>query len=458
MTKGLPLLALALLLGGCASLSADGGLDRVSALTRERIGQPAQRQPAAPQDIRRLLSTPLDADGAVELALKNNPGLQAGLAELGVAEADMVQAGRLRNPGFSFSRMRGGDNVEIERGVLFDLGALLTMPLRSGIQQRRYGQAQLQAAARVVELAADTRRAWFNAVAAQQTVAYMEQVRMSAEAGAQLAQRMAAVGNWSRLDQSRQQLFYADAIAQLARARHQHTAARERLTRLLGLSGDEPGYSLPERLPALPAAPRALNDAEALALRQRLDIQVARLDVDATAGALGLTRATRFVNVLDAGYLNKSMTGEPRENGYEVSLELPLFDWGGARAAKAEALAQQAVQRAAGLANEARSQVRENYSAYRTAHDLARHYRDEVVPLRKRVSEEVLLRYNGMLASVFELLADAREQAASVNAAINAQRDFWIADTDLQAAINGAGAFAVLPAPGAESAGAAPSH
>jgi outer membrane protein TolC len=81
----------------------------------------------------------------------------------------------------------------------------------------------------------------------------------------------------------------------------------------------------------------------------------------------------------------------------------------------------------------ARSEVREAYAAYRTAYDIARHYRDEVVPLRKQISDEVLLRYNGMLASVFELLADSREQLASVNAAIDTQRDFWIAETQLQA-------------------------
>ena len=99
----------------------------------------------------------------------------------------------------------------------------------------------------------------------------------------------------------------------------------------------------------------------------------------------------------------------------------------------------QAVNRVAETAVNARSEVREAYAAYRTAYDIARHYRDEIVPLRKRISEEKLLRYNGMLISVFELLADAREQVASVNAAIEALRDFWIAEADLQVALNGAG-------------------
>jgi outer membrane protein TolC len=175
-------------------------------------------------------------------------------------------------------------------------------------------------------------------------------------------------------------------------------------------------------------------------MTQRLDVQMAKRDVDATASALGLTKATGFINVFDAGYINKSTSGKPRENGYEISLELPIFDWGSARTAKAEAIYMRSAHQAADTAVRAQSEVREAYSAYRISYDLARHYRDEVVPLRKRISDEVLLRYNGMLASVFELLADSREQMSSVNAAIEAQRDFWIAENRLQSAINGGGA------------------
>jgi outer membrane protein TolC len=87
----------------------------------------------------------------------------------------------------------------------------------------------------------------------------------------------------------------------------------------------------------------------------------------------------------------------------------------------------QALHRAAETAINARSEVREAYGAYRSAWDIAKHQRDEIVPLKARISEENLLRYNGMLIGVFELLADARSQIASVNGAIDALRDFWIA-------------------------------
>lgn len=79
--------------------------------------------------------------------------------------------------------------------------------------------------------------------------------------------------------------------------------------------------------------------------------------------------------------------------------------------------------------------MRESYSAYRTAYDLAKHYRDDVVPLAKRISEENVYRYNGMLIGTFELLADAREQVRSVVGAVESLRDFWQADTELQTAL-----------------------
>jgi outer membrane protein TolC len=455
--------ALVLVLSGCATFSQDGGLDSVSALTKERTGQDVRLPKAtgnadpAREELARLMKSPLSADDAVRIALLNNRGLRASLAGLGVAEADLVQAGRMSNPSFSFGRMSGGGETEIDRSVMFDLVGLVTIPIRRDIEARRFESAKLVAALDAVKLAADTRKAWFTAVAASQSARYADQVREAAQASAELAQRMARVGNLSALDQAREQAFSAEATAQLARARHNATAAREQLARLMGVWGEHTAFQLPERLPDLPAAPREAANIESLAMQQRLDVRLSRLDTESTARALGLTKATGFINVLDAGYANTSKSGSPRENGYEVELVLPIFDWGGARVAKAQSLYMQAVHRTAHTATVARSQVREAYSAYRTTYDLSKQYRDEVVPLQKKISEETLLRYNGMLASVFELLADARTQVTGVNAAIQAQRDYWLAETDLQAAINGSGGASVSL--GASSAAeAAPEH
>jgi outer membrane protein TolC len=433
-----------LLLGGCATLSEDGGFGAVQTAATDRGLKQDAKWLRTEQDadnartaVKKLLAAPLSADAAVQIALLNNRGLQAAYSELGIAEADLVQAGRLRNPGFSFARLRRADEVEIERTFLFDILGLITMPIRSDLEKRRFELTKSRITMETLQVAADTRRAYFSAVAAQEAVKYMEQVKAAAETSAELARRMAAAGNFSKLDQAREQVFYAESTAQLARVKQMAIAERERLTRLMGLWGEDIRFRLPERLPDLPAAVRNIADLEATAVRQRLDVQGAMKEAENVAASLGLTRATGFVNVIEVGYMRNSESGQPRQTGYEIELRLPIFDWGTARVARAEHTYMQAVNRAADTAVKARSEVREAYTAYRTAHDLARHYRDEIVPLRKRISEENLLRYNGMLISVFELLADARQQITSVNTYIEALRDYWLAESNLDLALTG---------------------
>ena len=433
-----------LVLSGCASLSPDAGFSDVEQSVKDRTG--AETKWARSDDeansvrarVSELLKEPLTAQSAVQIALLNNAGLQASYAEVGIAEADLVQASRPRGPRLSFARLRRGDETEYERNVFFDVLGLITIPLSVKGEEARFAGAKSRAASEALRVAVDTRKAWFSAVAAQESVRYMEQVKTAAEASVELARRLAAAGSFSKLDHAREQAFYADTTAQLARTRHAELAARERLTRLLGLWGEGAStYKLPDRLPELPKIVRETGDLEAQALAQRLDVQAAKRDTEALGQALGLTKISRFISLLEFGVLTSSETGQPDKRGWELELSIPIFDFGQARTARAERLYMQSVARAGEAAVAARSEVREAYGAYRTTFDLAKHYREEVVPLRKRISEEMLLRYNGMLVSVFELLADSRDQVVAVSTSIDALRDFWLADADLQVALTG---------------------
>jgi outer membrane protein TolC len=384
-----------------------------------------------------ILASPLSADNAVQVALLNNPGLQATYAELGIAEADLVQAGRMTNPHFAYLRTSEGGARKLEWALTFPIVDLLTMPLRTRIEGRRFEQVKLAVAGRMLDVATMTRNSWIDAVAAEERVRYLEQVKTAAEASAELASRMEGAGNFNRLDRMREEVFHAETAARLARTRQAAVAGRERLTRLMGLSGDDVGFQLPERMPDLPADKPEFREIEARAMTERLDVRAAALETGSLAGSLGLTRATRFINVLEFGPAATKEDPEPWKRGFEVSLQLPIFDWGGARVAKAEAIYMQALHRVAETAVNARSEVREAYSAYHIAYDTAKRYRDEIVPLRKKIAEENMLRYNGMLISVFDLLADAREQVGVVIAYMEALRGFWISESDLQAAFNG---------------------
>ncbi|KIQ26856.1 transporter [Variovorax paradoxus] len=464
-------LASALVLAGCASLSPDGGAADVQALVAGNplmAGSAAQRVPdeASQKSIDAWLAKPLDAEAAVRIALVNSPRVQDAFATLQLSDADRVQAASLPNPVLSFSRLAQGRGREFERMLSFNVIGLVTLPWQARWAGQRHEAAKLQAAQGVLMLAADTRRAWVRAVSAQQSVAYLRDAKDAAEAGAELAHRMAQAGNWSALQRTREQLLLADAAAQLARAEQTAVATREQLTRLLGLGGERAGYTLPDRLPPLPKSAPDLGDVQALALRDRLDVRSAQARNAAVADSLGLTRATRVINAMEIGavrnttFENDADRSRSTQRGFELDLPLPLFDWGQARTGRAEAQYMQSAARVRDVGVLAASEAREAWRGWNTAYALARRYRDEVLPLRKKVNEEMVLRYNGMLASVWELLAETRASMLVVNAGIEAQRDFWLADTDLQLVLTGSspGGMTALQTAAAGDAPAAGGH
>lgn len=458
-TITLSALAVAAVLTGCATTSPDAAIEPLQQQLRRHTGTTLPRWPDAQapsadaqQRLRTLLAAPLSMDGAVEVALLNHRGLQASLADLGVTQAELAQATRLPNPGFSFKRTTSGETVEWERGLHISLSHLLLMPLTRTLESHRLAQQQAQTTLAVVTQLAGVRRAWVEAVAAAESLRYLNQVQDAAAAGAEMARRMAQAGNFNKLSLAREQSFEADAVLNVARGERARDAARERLNRALGLWGDQLDYTLPERLPDLPAEPTEQPDIESSALAQRLDVQAAKTATEQTARALGLTSATRFVNVLELGVVRANTNAGERSRAWEVGLELPLFDWGDARVARAEATYTASLHRTAEIAIDARSEVREAYRNWRHAWDIARHVQTAIVPLRQRIRDENVLRYNGMLIGVFELLADARAQIASVNSAIDARREFWLADADLQMAMLGRPTLSTGAAPASPTA------
>jgi outer membrane protein TolC len=259
-------------------------------------------------------------------------------------------------------------------------------------------------------------------------------------------QKLGETGAANRLDQARAAAFNAETGIQLAQARLRARAEREALIRTLGLWGKDIDFRLPATLPPLPRTIRSVPEIEAEAVQRRVDLMMARRELDATAKASGLTNATRYVSLLELGGLGKferSKTSEGKEKttelGPQLEIEIPIFDFGETRARRAHETYMRALNRLAEKAVNVRSEARGAYQAYRASYDIARQYQTSVLPLRKTVSDEALLRYNGMLIDVFELLTTARERVASTIGAIEARRDFLLAEVDFQAAIIGGG-------------------
>ncbi|RYF27223.1 MAG: TolC family protein [Comamonadaceae bacterium] len=442
-------LAAALLLAGCASVSPDGLRSEVQAAVQGRTAGASAQLPStdpaaqakAAEAVRGWLTEPVTADAAVRIALLNNPGLQARLAQLGVQDADRVQALTLPNPRLALGRLTSGHEREIERTLSFGLVDLLALPWRARWQGQAMQEATLSAAQEVAQLAADARRAWLRAVAAEQILATQERMHEAADAGAELARRMARVGHWSGLQQAREQAVLADSRAQLAQASLAAATERENLARVMGLWGASQHLTLPDRLPPLPAEPLPAHDIEAHALRERLDVRAARSTLDRVADQQGTRAAANVFGDIGVAYSRNTTTERPSsghadvQRGWSLDLPLPVFDWGGAASARAEALTRQSAAQLQHTALQARSEARTRWLAYRTAWDLAQQQAQHVVPLRQFIQQETLLRYNGMHASVWELLAEARSSAQAVAQAVQTQRDFWLADADLQYAL-----------------------
>lgn len=442
-TKVITSSLLAALLAGCASVPRDAGFSDVKQSVSARLGENiAWRQGGAADaevdaQVQAALAQPLTADAAVRIALLNNRSLQAEYEELGIAQADLVQAGLLRNPSFGWSRQEGGDITKTTWGLEFDFIGLLLRGPQSKVEKMRFEHVRLRVAQAVLKHATETRKAWYEAVAFAQDASFMEKVADLASTEGELAERQRKAGNLSRRDALRQQAFTEETEIALASARQQAYLARERLNRLMGVWGEDTGWTLPERLPELPDAQPAFDHIEAYGLRQRLDVQMAQKEAEAFAAGLGLTRSTRFINVFDLGVETEKSTGERRITGPTLRLELPIFDQGQARISRQEAQYRQSEARLYAAAVDARSEMREAWQRTATAYLAAQRVRDRLLPMRRQLVEQSTLHYNGMLIGVYELLADAREQVATVQNHIAATRDFWLALADLQLAVGG---------------------
>ena len=446
---------LALTLAGCATFTKDGGMTPVNAQVSSTIGTNAVKiaskaeAQAASARVKALVAKPLSADSTVQVALLSNKNLQAEYNALGVSEAAFVEASLPPNPSISLGGTLQEGSLEIERRLVGSLLSLLTLPARKAIAEKEFEAARYRAVEATFRQAANARKAYYRAVAARHRVTYLEQARASTDAAADLTRKLGETGAATKLDQARAGAFNAETSSQLAAARLEAGVTREALTRELGLWGADTGYKLPNRLPSLPKKLQTSDQAETEAVRKRVDLIAARLELDALARSLKLDNATRYVSAFElAGFANfersKNDHGEvekdrPKGGTLDLELEIPIFDLGETTRRRNAETYMQAVNRFAAKAIAIRSEARSALLAYRAANDIARQYRASIIPLRKVISEEAQLQYNGMLIDVFELLTTTREGIETNVAAIEAQRDVFLAGVDFQSAIIGGG-------------------
>jgi cobalt-zinc-cadmium efflux system outer membrane protein len=436
----------ALILAGCASVSAQRGHDRVSTLVERRTGHRTGWEQGPPDDarvaewVRSTVAQGLTRARVVQIALINSPELATDYEELGISQADMVQAGLLSNPTFSAELglpLHNGQLSEQRFGIAQNFLDLFVLPLRKQIAREQFEADTLRTAHRALEVVAEAEKDFATVQASAELVGFRRAIVEAGRASADLAARQYEAGNINTLQLSIERAAYEQAKVDLAQEELEQLEGREQLDRLLGLWGETTAWKVAEPLPPLPAREPDLQHLESFAIDQRLDVASARSQAQLLAKAVDLARSTRFLGRLEIGVDTHRDPDGPRVLGPNLVIELPIFDQRQAAIARLEAQRRQQERRLAGLAIAARSEVRLARARLEAARQTALHYRDTVLPLRRRVVEESLLQYNGMFLSPYELLNAKQAEVEANRGYLQAWRSYWMAHADLERAAGG---------------------
>lgn len=433
-------------LGGCANLQPRESFPAIAADVQARTGARAVWNQGSEPDrevqdaIRQLLAADMTADAAVQVALLNNRTVQATYEELGVAQAELVQAGLLKNPVFSvLARFpeAGKGSANVELSVSQDFIELLSVPLRKAVAAAQYDAAKARVTGEIVNLTADVRQAFYRVQGAQQMAEMRRSVVAATGASLDARKRLREAGNITDLELANEQALHGQAKVDLARAEAELVKDRERLLALLGLWGPEANIRIAERLPDLPPVDAGLDHVEALAARQRLDLAAAVTDLNATYRSFGLTRQFTWLNGTELSVDAEHETDGTWITGPGLSLPIPIFDTGAAQVSIARSRVRQATARLYALAVQIRSDARAARAGMLAARERADYYRTSLVPLRRRITQQTQLQYNAMILGVFQLLQAKRDEIDAGRDYIEAIQDYWLARTELERAVGG---------------------
>jgi cobalt-zinc-cadmium efflux system outer membrane protein len=427
-------------LSGCASVDLSAGFPEVSAAVEERYSTKiawnggAELDREAADKLRALLQKKLTADDAVQIAMLNNRDLQAVYADLGVAQADLVQAGLFRNPilDAAVAFHLGPVRPDVQLGVAFSVLDALYVPLRKRVAAAQFEEAKLRVTGAVLDLALQVRTAFYVHQANEQMLELRQTILQALTASLEVSRRLHEAGNITDLDLARDRAQAESAKMALRSAEMAARQSREQLNSLMGTWGAETEWEIEPRLPDIPAQAIQVNGVERVALARSVDLSNARQRIITAGQQLGYDRATALIPSMALGVVAEKEADEPWGVGPSVAVPIPLFDQGQARVARAAAELRRAQQEYYALGVRIRAAARAVQERMRGSQDRALYYRDIVLPLQERIVNETQLQYNAMQIGVFQLLRERERQIETGVAYVEALREYWLARADLE--------------------------
>src|SRR5881397_2236133 len=429
-------------LAGCAHVDPNPAFRDLANTVHLRTGKRVQWNRGSAEDaqaqsaVASLLKRQLTADSAVQVALLNNHNLQATYEELGIAQADLVEAGLLRNPIFTFERRFPGQALEMD--LLKEFIDILLLPLRKRIAAAQFEAAKLRVGHEILKTAAEVRAAFYEHQGDEQLVDLRKTVAEVTERSAETALRMQQAGNLKNLDLATEQASHAQAKIELAKAQSEAVQTREKLNKLMGAFGAQTNWTVASRLPELSGGEVSISQLESRAIQLRLDLAAARQEFIAQARARGIARAEAILEQTEVGgHYEHEIEGGVHSIGPSVNVPIPIFNQGQPASARASAKMRQAGQRYLALAADIRSDVRAARDKMLLSRRQVEYFKSTALPTRTRVTEESQLEYNAMQIGPFQLLQAKQEEVKMGADSVEALRDYWVARAELEKAVGG---------------------
>ena len=434
-------------LAGCVTANPRAQLPALQSQLSSRVDAPvawpitAEEREQTDASVRDLLSRDLTVESAVKIALLYNRSLRATFEELGLSQADLAAATRLPNPTLS-AQLRWPQHAPRGPDAEFALTAPLLesilLPLRRRLVEEQVAQTQRQIAYDVLELVAEVRAAAYGVLAQQEIVLRLSELAQATTAAADLAHRQFEAGNIARLNLAEAEAGAQQAQLDVMQAAAEARSARERLSRWLGLTGEQTHWRLAGELPPLPTNDPSGPGLEALAIRERLDLAATRSQVATAAAALKQRRQTRYLpGTVDLGIDTERNPDGSRVTGPRLDLQLPIFDQGQPEIARLAGRLRQAQAGAEALEADIGSEVRSACDRVTAARATAEYFQTTLLPQRRLILQEMLLHYNAMQKSPYELLLAKEQLQTAERASVEARRDYWLARTELERAVGG---------------------
>ncbi len=434
---GLPLLTM---LAGCQHVSSDAAFAEVRSDVSQRLSKEVQWHSSAgmadAEPSRDLLTKELNVDTAVQIALLNNRSLQAEFDNIGIAHAELLQAGRLKNPRLDAvwrPPVSNGPAATASLDLAQNFLDLLMLPLRKKVAAAQFEVSKARVTASVLRLSSQTQRAFYEAQAAEQMLEVRKSIFAATDASAYASERLRAAGNITKLELNRERDQNDQARLDLSQAETGVTESRERVNQLLGLSGqDAAAWKIGARLPDIPATELDISDLEKRAVERNADLATSRREIEALARERSVANISSALSSLELGISASREDDSIWHVGPSLSVEIPIFDQGGARREKVEAEMRRALEQHAALAVNLRASVRAAGTRLTKAREQSILLRDHILPRRQEIIDDTQKEYNAMLTGVFQLLQAKRDQIDAARQYVERLRDYWIARSDVK--------------------------